>query len=129
MTEKFTDRDFYERVIEVMADDAEVVAKAQAKLDALDAKAEKAKQKALEKASQPDELAEAVAEVLTDEPLTLPEILSLVAPTIPSATVGKISNRLTKLRNSNRAKKVEVKVTDDEGTTTKKVAYTLPTEN
>lgn len=126
MTEKFTDRNFYERVIEVMADDAEVVAKAQAKLDALDAKAEKAKQKALEKASQPDELAEAILDVLSDQPMTIADVLAMI--NVPGATAGKVSNRLTKLKNAGKATKTSVTVTDDESTKSKKVAYTLPAD-
>lgn len=127
MTEKFTDKDFYEAVLAAMGDNADVVAKATAKLQALEAKAEKAKQKAAEKASQPDVLEDAVADVLTDEPMTLADVLAAVTPTVPDATLGKVSNRLTKLKNAGRAVKSEVTVEGVDGKKAKRSAYTLPT--
>lgn len=127
MTEKFTDKDFYEAVLAAMSDNADVVAKATAKLQALEAKAEKAKQKAAEKASQPDVLEDAVADVLTDEPMTLADVLAAVTPTVPDATLGKVSNRLTKLKNSGRAVRIEVTVEGVDGKKAKRSAYTLPT--
>lgn len=127
MTEKFTDKDFYEAVLAAMGDNADVVAKATAKLQALEAKAEKAKQKAAEKASQPDVLEDAVADVLTDEPMTLADVLAAVTPTVPDATLGKVSNRLTKLKNAGRAVKTEVTVEGVDGKKAKRSAYTLPT--
>lgn len=125
MTEKFTDKDFYEAVLAAMGDNADVVAKATAKLQALEAKAEKAKLKAAEKASQPDVLEDAVADVLTDEPMTLADVLAAVTPTVPDATLGKVSNRLTKLKAAGKATKTSITVTNDKGTKSKKVAYTL----
>ena len=128
MTEKFTDKDFYEAVLAAMGNNADVVAKATAKLQALEAKAEKAKQKAAEKASQPDVLEDAVADVLTDEPMTLADVLAAVTPTVPDATLGKVSNRLTKLKNAGRAVKTEVTVEGADGKKVKRSAYTLPTD-
>ena len=128
MTEKFTDKDFYEAVLAAMGNNADVVAKATAKLQALEAKAEKAKQKAAEKASQPDVLEDAVADVLTDEPMTLADVLAAVTPTVPDATLGKVSNRLTKLKNAGRAVKTEVTVEGTDGKKAKRSAYTLPTD-
>ena len=127
MTEKFTDKDFYEAVLAAMGDNADVVAKATAKLQALEAKAEKAKQKAAEKASQPDVLEDAVADVLTDEPMTLADVLAAVTPSVPDATLGKVSNRLTKLKNSGRAVRIEITVEGVDGKKAKRSAYTLPT--
>ena len=60
--------------------------------------------------------------------MTLADVLAAVTPSVPDATLGKVSNRLTKLKNAGRAVKTEVTVEGADGKKVKRSAYTLPTD-
>ena len=117
--EKMHEKDFYNKIATVMANDAEVVAFCEKKIAALEDKAMKAKARAETKAKTPDELTEAIKAVLTDEPMTLAEIVEALGR--EDVTVNKVSPRASKLAEAGKAVKTEVKVDKR-----KLVAYMLP---
>ena len=117
--EKMHEKDYYNMIAETMADNADVVAFCEKKIAALDAKAQKAKERAAKKAAEGDELMEAIANVLTDEPMTLAEIVDAVGA--DGLTPNKVSPRAKKLVEAGRAVKTEVAKPEGKG---KLVAYT-----
>ena len=78
-------------------------------IDQLKAKAEKAKSRAEEKKIEGDELREAVANALTNEPQTIDAITTTVAE-ICDVTKAKVTARLTQLVKLGEATKEQVKI-------------------
>ena len=78
-------------------------------IDQLKAKAEKAKSRAEEKKIEGDELREAVANALTNEPQTIDAITTTVAE-IFDVTKAKVTARLTQLVKLGEATKEQVKI-------------------
>ena len=94
------------------------------KIEQIDAKAEKAKSKAAEKKAEADELQNVIADILTDEFVTIPEILNQIEG--DEISTQKISARLKKLVDAGVAEKSEIKVAGGEGQKSRKlVAYRL----
>ena len=120
---KMTKKDFYNMIKDAMADNAEVVAFCEKEIAAIDHKAVKAKERAAAKAAEGDALMDAIAAVLTDEPMTNADILAAIAD--EEATVNKIAYRTNALAKAGRAVKTEVTVAAEEGGRARKlVAYT-----
>ena len=117
--EKMHEKDYYNKIAKVMADDADVVAFCEKKIAALEDKARKAKARAEAKAKEADELAEAIYEVIADEPMTLAQIVEALGR--EDVSVNKVSPRANKLAEAGRIVKTEVKVDKR-----KLVAYMLP---
>ena len=78
-------------------------------IDQLKAKAEKAKSRAEEKKIEGDELREAVANALTNEPQTIDAITTTVAKFF-DVTKAKVTARLTQLVKLGEATKEQVKI-------------------
>ena len=78
-------------------------------IDQLKAKAEKAKSRAEEKKIEGDELRDAVANALTNEPQTIDAITTTVAE-IFDVTKAKVTARLTQLVKLGEATKEQVKI-------------------
>lgn len=78
-------------------------------IDQLEAKAEKAKVRAEEKKLEGDELREAVANALTNEPQTIDAITTTVAESF-DVTKAKVTARLTQLVKLGEATKEQVKI-------------------
>ena len=78
-------------------------------IDQLKAKAEKAKSRAEEKKIEGDELREAVANALTNEPQTIDAITTTIAE-IFDVTKAKVTARLTQLVKLGEATKEQVKI-------------------
>ena len=78
-------------------------------IDQLKAKAEKAKSRAEEKKIEGDELREAVANALTNEPQTIDAITTIVAESF-DVTKAKVTARLTQLVKLGEATKEQVKI-------------------
>lgn len=105
-----------ERVIfEAIANDAlntldrdEIAAWATRKIEQLDKKNAKARERAAAKKAEGDELMEVVFEALGDEFEPAADIAARVEG--EGLTVGKIQNRLTRLVNDGRAEKTDIKV-------------------
>lgn len=120
---KMTKKDFYNMIKDAMADNADVVAFCEKEIAAIDNKAAKAKERAAAKAAEGDALMDAIAAVLTDEPMTNADILAAIAD--EEATVNKIGYRTNMLAKTNRAVKTEVVIPAEEGGRARKlVAYT-----
>lgn len=127
---KFTNKDRYTAIIaalngaetEIATD--ELVEFCQKQIDALDRKSVKAKEKADARKEALDELTDTIYDILTDEPMTIGQILEILDN--DELTNAKVSNRCSKLAKAGRAVKSEVTIPTDKeaGTKTRKlVAY------
>ena len=112
---KVTQKELFGQVIAIVegadvdaAVKAELVAFLNKKVDQIDAKAAKAKEKAAEAKVKGDELREIVADVLTDEVQTIDAILAQVD--FADVTKAKVTARLTQLVKAGVAVKESVKV-------------------
>ena len=122
MTEKkMTKKDFYNLIMDVMADNADVVAFCEKEIAAIDNKAVKAKERAAKKAAEGDALKDAVLAALTDELMTAAELVEKIGD---EATVGKVQYRAGTLVKEGKAVKGEV-IVEGEGKTRKLVGYML----
>ena len=107
-----------------LADNADLVAFCDKEIAAIDHKADKARERAALKATEPDVLMDAVLGVLTDEPMTVADILAAV--NVEGATAGKVANRASRLARDGKVVKTNVTVTGEDGGKARKlVAYTL----
>lgn len=121
--EKMTKRETFAEII-TLAEDAEradIVAFCEKEIASLDAKAAKAKERQAAKKAEADTLKDLIASVLTDEFATIADITAKVAETDADATVGKVTNRLTKLVADGVAERTELSIPGKEGTKTRKV--------
>lgn len=121
--EKVTKREMFVE-IKVLAEDAgreDVVAFCDKEIASLDAKALKAKERAAAKKAETDALKVLVADTLTDEFATIADITAKVAETDAEATVGKVTNRLTKLVAEEIAEKTELTIPGKDGAKARKV--------
>ena len=123
---KVTKSDLFAEVRDLMvsAGRTDLADFAQKEIDALVAKAAKAKEKAAEKANEVDELKGVVASALTDTLQTGAEIFSAVDGDSVEHTLGKVRARLTALVKDGVAVKEETKVEVD-GKTHTVMAYKL----
>lgn len=106
--EKMTKKETLAYIADKLAEDEIVTAFCAKEIAALDAKAAKAKERAAAKAKEADELTDAIAAVLTDEPMTLAEIVEALGR--EDVSVNKVSPRANKLAEAGNAVKCEVKV-------------------
>lgn len=131
-TVKITKRERYESIMALCEtvgavegfDMDGIVAFCQKEVDALAARAQKAKDRAAEKRAEGDELQAAVLEALTDELATRQEITDRIDPSY-EASVAKIGYRLTSLVKAGKAVKEEVTVAGEDGKNRKVAAYRL----
>lgn len=127
---KFTNKDRFTAIIatltgaeaEIPTD--ELIAFCEKQIDALDRKSVKAKEKADARKEALDELTNTIYDILTDEPMTIGQILEVLDD--DELTNAKVSNRCSKLAKAGQAIKSEVTIPADKeaGTKTRKlVAY------
>ena len=112
--EKITKVDMFNAIANFIADTDwerkdEAIEFIEKQIDQLKAKAEKAKSRAEEKKIEGDELREAVANALTNEPQTIDAITTTVAE-IFDVTKAKVTARLTQLVKLGEATKEQVKI-------------------
>ena len=112
--EKITKVDMFNAIADFIADTDwerkdEAIEFIEKQIDQLKAKAEKAKSRAEEKKIEGDELREAVANALTNEPQTIDAITTTVAE-IFDVTKAKVTARLTQLAKLGEATKEQVKI-------------------
>ena len=124
---KRTEKAMYAEIITILEEYENVddlIALMNKKINQIETKAQKAKEKAAEKKAEADELQNVIADILTDEFVTIPEILNQIEGDEISAQ--KISARLKKLVDAGVAEKSEIKVAGGEGQKSRKlVAYRL----
>lgn len=91
----------------------------------LDKKAEKARERAVEKGAATDELAVAIEEALTDELQTIADITATLVDSYRDITVSKVQYRLSKLAKDGKAIKEEktIEPVAEGGKSRKVVAY------
>lgn len=131
-TVKITKRERYESIMALCEtvgavegfDMDGIVAFCQKEVDALAARAQKAKDRAAEKRAEGDELQAAVLEALTDELATRQEITDRVDPSY-EASVAKIGYRLTSLVKAGKAVKEEITIAGEDGKNKRVAAYRL----
>lgn len=120
MEKKITKREKFEMLKEIIRGDvnvemtveqAELVDFLDSQINAIDAKAEKAKARNAEKKANGDELRDVVQTILTDEFQTIDAIVAQVEG--EEITKAKVTARLTSLVNNGIAEKADVK--DEEG--------------
>lgn len=124
---KITKREMYEAIKETFETgsckyDAEtVIAFCEKEIDALDAKAAKAKERAAAKKAEADALMALVEEALTDEYQPIADIAAVVAEKDADATVSKVQYRLGKLVDAGVAEKTQITVEKTETTKARKI--------
>ena len=120
MEKKITKREKFEMLKEIVRGDinvemtveqAELVDFLDSQINAIDAKAEKAKARNAEKKANGDELRDVVQAILTDEFQTIDAIVAQIEG--EEITKAKVTARLTSLVNNGIAEKADV--TDEEG--------------
>lgn len=121
--EKMTRKEMFAE-IRILGEDAgreDVVAFCDKEIASLDAKALKAKERQAAKKAEADTLKDLIASVLTDEFATIADITAKVSETDSEATVGKVTNRLTKLCTEEIAERTELTIPGKDGTKSRKV--------
>lgn len=125
--EKITKREMFEAIKETFETgsckfDAEVVmAFCDKEIASLDAKAVKAKERAIAKRAEADELMTQVREALTGEFQTIADIATAVAEVNADATVSKVTYRLTRLVEAGEVEKTDVTIAGTDGGKARKV--------
>ena len=111
---KITKRDIFNRIIEVCANDAEIVACMENEIALLDNKAVKAKARAAAKKEAGDELRACIQTILegATEPMTREMVLASIADESGELTVAKVGNRISQLVQLGLASKTTIKVGD-----------------
>lgn len=104
-------------------DVAGIIAFCDKEIETLDARAEKAKERAATKRAEGDELTEVVYNVLTDEPAPIDEIVARIGS--EDVTKGKVTYRLTSLVKAGRAVKTEASVPGADGKARKVSVYAI----
>lgn len=93
---------------------------AEKEIASMDKRAAADKKRREAKAAESDEIAEAVYEVLTDEPMSAEEILDKLGLDMPKS---KLIPKLTKLVDAKRAVKSKKRYKNDEGKSSEKTMY------
>lgn len=124
MADKKTKKDWFEEIKEIINESdsdlkEQIVEFINKQIEALDAKAERAKERAEKQKIKGDELREIVRGVLTNDFQTIDEITAQIE--VDGITKAKVTARLTQLVNAEIATKDIVKTTDDR----KVMAYKL----
>lgn len=133
---KITKREMYEAIKETFETgsckfEAEtVIAFCEKEIDALDAKAAKAKERAAAKKAEADALMTLVEEALTDEYQPIADIAAVVVEKDADATVSKVQYRLGKLVEAGVAEKTQITVEKTETSKARKImAYRICSTN
>ena len=124
MTTKITERMMLEAIATDTMDTIaheEFVAWAKKKIEQLDKKNTKAKERAAEKKAAADTLTEQVYEVVGDEFEPISEIASRIEG--EDVTVGKVQYRLSALFKDGRVEKEQITVEDEDGKKRKVMGY------
>lgn len=125
MTNKMTEREIYNAMIDGTIDADVMVEFAEKKLAQLDKRNEKAKERAVAKRAEADELTEKVFGFVTDEAQTRDEITNAMVEAGYEVTVGKVQARLTKLIEASRIAKAKAKVAGEDNKTKVVTVYAL----
>ena len=125
MTNKMTERDIYNAMIDGTIDADVMVEFAEKKLAQLDKRNEKAKERAVAKRAEADELTEKVFEFVTSEAQTRDDITNAMVDAGNDVTVGKVQARLTKLCDAGRIAKAKAKVVGENGKGKQITVYAL----
>lgn len=125
MTNKMTEREIYNAMIDGTIDADVMVEFAEKKLAQLDKRNEKAKERAVAKRAEADELTEKVFGFVTDEAQTRDDITNAMVDAGNDVTVGKVQARLTKLVEAGRIAKAKAKVAGEDGKSKQVTVYAL----
>lgn len=109
---KKTKRDYFDELkkIAAAADREDLVDFIDAQVEALDKRAEKAKEYKAKKAAESDELKATIAATLTNQFMTADEITEIVADGDETITKAKVVSRLTALVKAEKAIKAAAKI-------------------
>lgn len=122
---KMTKKDYYSEIKEIIektniAEKDELIEFIDKQVSQIDAKAEKAKERAAEKKVAGDEIRETIKSLLTNEYQTADEITSKIND--EEITRAKVIARLTQLVNLNEAEKTDIKTEDGKNLKAYKIA-------
>ena len=114
-TVKITEREIYTSIINGTADPDVLVEFAEKKIAQLDKRNASAAKRAAAKRAASDELLEVVAQYVSEAPQTREDITEAMIADGHEVTVGKVTNRLSKLVKAERIVKAKAKVPATEG--------------
>lgn len=122
-----TEREIYTGIVDGTIDTDVLIEFAQKKLTQINARNERAKERAAEKRAQADALMSTVLGYITEEPQTREDIFNaMVADGVADITIGKVGYRLTALAKAEEIVKSEMTIAGEEGSRSRKVmAYAL----
>ena len=123
MSKKVTKKEMYAFIADALSDNEAVVEFCEHEIDALNKKAEKAKERAAKKKAEGDELKDVIAAVLTDELQTIADVVAQIEG--EDITVGKVSYRLNALVKEGKAVKEDVVIETPEGKKVKRKGYAV----
>ena len=130
--EKKTKKEMWFSILKIkeVADNEDLVAFINREIDALDKKAEKAKERAAKKAEESDSLREKIYSVLTEiassDFVPIADIVAAIGE--EDITPAKVTARLTKLVEAGRAEKQEISLESGTGTKRRVQGYRVITE-
>lgn len=132
-TTKVTNRDRYTQIIDVLTKagaDQDLIDFCENVIAQLDKKAAKAKETAAAKKDAPDELMDAIRDVLAsladDECVITADVVTKLAPDFEDISSSKVSNRLSRLVKAGEAESSDMKIPATEGSKARTVkAYRL----
>lgn len=116
---KMTEKETYALIAELCADNEDIVAFCDKKIEALDKKATRAKEKAAEKKAAGDELRDRVEAVLTEDWQTIADVVAALND--EEATASKVTYRLNALVDLGVAVKDDTKIAGEGKSRTVKV--------
>lgn len=116
---KMTEKETYALIAELCADNEDIVAFCDKKIEALDKKATRAKEKAAEKKAAGDELRDRVEAVLTEDWQTIADVVTALND--EEATASKVTYRLNALVDLGVAVKDDTKIAGEGKSRTVKV--------
>lgn len=130
--EKKTKKEMWLSILEIkeVADNEDLVAFINREIDAIDKKAEKAKERAAKKAEESDSLREKIYSVLTEiansDFVPIADIVAAIGE--EDITPAKVTARLTKLVEAGRVEKQEISLESGTGTKRRVQGYKVITE-
>lgn len=112
---KLTKKDMYSRIAAAMADDVDVVAFCEKEIAALDKKAAAAKAKAAEKREAGDELQARILDTLTEDWMSIADVVAALDDGNGDITNSKVIYRLNQLVASSKIEKTDAKLPATDG--------------
>ena len=126
MANKVTERDILNAVIDGTIDTDVLVAYAEKRIAQLDKRNASAAKRAAAKRAAADEIANQIAEMLSEEPMNREDILAALEDAgVEGMTANKVTAKMTKLVKEGRAQKAKARFKGEDGKTHEATVYTV----